>query len=567
MQLTLFTALALLVLTATGFLLGRRHALAIAEREDGRLHSLPNYHGYFVALWTGLPGFALLTVYAVFGPMAVNTLALGALDRASQPLQAQYDSLLAADEEHGAAAARLTALDAEIAALRAEADEIIASQGPHAEALAQLRQRQEERLFDQDDARSMMISREAVLAGQVLESLDDGTDMLPARAGFEYRRLPAEQRELFLADARALAFADTLASRDTPELRAAAQIIAPRQQALTMTAAFGALVLAMGGLAFARTRQSRSFRARNRVEWVVRAALMLASAIAILTTLGIVLSLLFESLRFFAAIDWRVQDFLFGTQWSPQTAIRPGQIGQSGSFGAVPLFAGTGLIMLIAMLVAAPVGLFAAIFLSEYADSRVRAWAKPVLEILAGVPTVVYGFFALLTVGPLLRDLSLFLGYEDAVTQSALAAGLVMGVMIIPFVSSLSDDVINAVPQSLRDGAYAMGATKSETIRHVVLPAALPGIVGALLLAVSRAVGETMIVVMAAGQAANLTANPLESVTTITVQIVMLLTGDQEFNSPKTLSAFALGLVLFVLTLILNIIALRVVQRYREKYD
>ena len=225
------------------------------------------------------------------------------------------------------------------------------------------------------------------------------------------------------------------------------------------------------------------------------------------------------------------------------------------------------MITLIAMLVAVPIGLFSAIYLSEYAGPRFRATAKPVLEILAGIPTVVYGFFALLTVGPAIRALFTSLGFEDVVTQSALSAGLVMGIMIIPFISSLSDDVINAVPQSLRDGSYAMGATRSETISHVVMPAALPGVVGAILLAVSRAVGETMIVVMAAGQGANLTANPLESVTTITVQIVMLLTGDQEFDSPKTLSAFALGLVLFVITLVMNVIALRVVQRYREKYD
>ena len=270
---------------------------------------------------------------------------------------------------------------------------------------------------------------------------------------------------------------------------------------------------------------------------------------------------------FFAAINWRLDHFLFGLQWSPQIAIRADQIGQSGAFGAVPLFAGTALITAIAMFVAVPVGLFSAIYMSEYATPRVRAVVKPVLEVLAGVPTVVYGFFALLTVGPFLRDFALFLGYEDAVTQSALSAGLVMGVMIIPFISSLSDDVINAVPQTLRDGAYAMGATKSEAIRHVVLPAALPGVVGAVLLGVSRAIGETMIVVMAAGQGANLTANPLESVTTITVQIVTLLTGDQEFDSSKTLAAFALGLVLFIMTLMLNIIALRVVQRFRERYE
>jgi phosphate transport system permease protein len=252
--------------------------------------------------------------------------------------------------------------------------------------------------------------------------------------------------------------------------------------------------------------------------------------------------------------------------WSPQTAIRADQVGSSGAFGAVPLFAGTLLISGIAMFVAAPVGLMAAIYLSEYASRRVRNYAKPMLEILAGIPTVVYGYFAALTVAPLLR------GMGDTLTisvssESALGAGLVMGIMIIPFVSSLSDDVINAVPQALRDGSYGLGATQSETIRHVILPAALPGIVGALLLAVSRAIGETMIVVMAAGLAANLTVNPLEAVTTVTVQIVTLLVGDQEFDSAKTLAAFALGLVLFLVTLVLNIIALKVVRRYREQYE
>lgn len=567
MQLSLFTALALLVLTAVGFLAGRSRALALADREGKRLHSLPSYHGYYVALWTGLPGFTVLAVYAVFGSMAVNSVVLGDMERASGPVQARYEAVLAADEAYNEARGNIARLDQEIAALRIEADAVIAREGVLSEAVEVLRARQEALLFDQDDARFARDARAEALADDVLAGLPASEASALALAGFEYRRLPPEQREVFLADARALAFGDMLASRDTPELRALAERLAPVRAVFAWSASLASLALAIGGLMLSRTHLARTFRARNRVEWVVSAALATASLIAILTTLGIVFSLLFESLRFFASIDWRVLDFLFGTQWSPQTAIRPGQIGQSGSFGAVPLFAGTALITLIAMMVAAPVGLFAAIYLSEYADSRVRAWAKPALEILAGVPTVVYGFFALLTVGPLLRDFALFLGYEDAVTQSALSAGLVMGVMIIPFVSSLSDDVINAVPQSLRDGAYAMGATKSETIRHVVFPAALPGIVGALLLAVSRAVGETMIVVMAAGQAANLTANPLESITTITVQIVMLLTGDQEFNSPKTLSAFALGLVLFVLTLILNIIALRVVQSYREKYD
>ena len=259
-------------------------------------------------------------------------------------------------------------------------------------------------------------------------------------------------------------------------------------------------------------------------------------------------------------------EFLFGTNWSPQMAIRADQVGSSGAFGAVPLFTGTLLIALIAMLVAVPIGLTSAIYLSEYADRRFRAVAKPLLEILAGVPTVVYGFFAALVVAPLVREAGRYLGL-DVASESALAAGLVMGVMIIPFISSLSDDVINAVPQSLRDGSYALGATQSETIRRVVIPAALPGIAGGILLAMSRAIGETMIVVMAAGLSANLTANPLAAVTTVTVQIATLLVGDQEFDSPKTLAAFALGLVLFLVTLTLNVIALHIVRKYREQYE
>ncbi|MCK5196133.1 MAG: phosphate ABC transporter permease subunit PstC, partial [Desulfobulbaceae bacterium] len=251
---------------------------------------------------------------------------------------------------------------------------------------------------------------------------------------------------------------------------------------------------------------------------------------------------------------------------SPQTAIRADQVGSSGAFGAVPVFAGTIMVSAIAMFVAVPIGLMSAIYLSEYAGKTFRTVAKPLLEILAGIPTVVYGFFAALSVAPFIRQSGGFLGL-DVSSESALAAGLVMGIMIIPFVSSLSDDVIHAVPQSLRDGSYALGATQSETIRKVVIPAALPGIVGGVLLAVSRAIGETMIVVMAAGLSAKLTANPLETVTTVTVQIVTLLVGDQEFDSPKTLAAFALGLILFVATLILNIIALVVVRKYREQYE
>lgn len=305
-------------------------------------------------------------------------------------------------------------------------------------------------------------------------------------------------------------------------------------------------------------------KARHFVEKFIFLVLILCSSIAILTTIGIVLSLLFESLRFFNIVS--PIDFIFGTHWSPQTAIRTDQVASQGSFGILPLLSGTFLITCVAMVVAVPTGLFAAIYMSDYASNKMRGFCKPVLEILAGIPTVVYGFFAALVVAPLIREWGEAVGLTVA-SESAVAAGLVMGIMIIPFVSSLSDDVINAVPQSLRDGSYALGATKSETIKNVILPAALPGIVASVLLAVSRAIGETMIVVMAAGLRANLTANPLEDVTTVTVQIVALLTGDQEFDSAKTLSAFALGLVLFLLTLFMNIIALRVVKKYREKYE
>jgi phosphate transport system permease protein len=315
---------------------------------------------------------------------------------------------------------------------------------------------------------------------------------------------------------------------------------------------------------FAWSRISAALRARPLVETAVRLLFAGSSLIAILATIGIVLSLVFEAARFFERVP--ALEFLFGLQWSPQTAIRADQVGSSGAFGAVPVFAGTLLITAIAMAVAVPIGLLSAVYMSEYASQRARTVLKPILEILAGIPTVVYGFFAALSVGPVIRAAGERIGL-DVASESALAAGLVMGVMIIPFVSSLSDDVINAVPQSLREGSLGLGATPSETIRRVVLPAALPGIVGAVLLAVSRAIGETMIVVMAAGLAANLTWNPLEAVTTVTVQIVTLLVGDQEFDSAKTLAAFALGLMLFVVTLVLNVIALRVVRRYREQYD
>jgi len=324
------------------------------------------------------------------------------------------------------------------------------------------------------------------------------------------------------------------------------------------------LLVAAAGAALAIRRITPKLRARNHVENILEWGLFGCSFIAVLTTLGIVLSVLFEAVRFFQAIP--VTEFLFGLQWSPQMAIRPDQVGASGSFGFIPLLIGTLLISTVALLIAVPVGLMSAIYLSEYASARFRATTKPVLEVLAGVPTVVYGFFAALTVAPLIRQVGESLGLNVA-SESALAAGLVMGIMIIPFVMSLSDDIINAVPDSLREASLGMGATMSETIKRVVLPAALPGIVGGILLAASRAIGETMIVVMAAGLSAKLTINPLEAVTTITVQIVTLLVGDQEFDNPKTLAAFALGLVLFCVTLLLNIVALYVVRRYREQYE
>ena len=323
-------------------------------------------------------------------------------------------------------------------------------------------------------------------------------------------------------------------------------------------------LLALVGFALGWLKVKPAFRARNSFENTVKFILMSCASLAILTTIGIVFSVLFEAMRFFDTVS--VFEFIFGTHWSPQIAIREDQVGSSGAFGAVPLFVGTMLISAVAMFVAVPIGLMSAIYLSEYASTGFRAYAKPLLEILAGIPTVVYGFFAAITVAPMLRGWGESIGMSVS-SESALAAGLVMGIMIIPFVSSLSDDVINAVPQSLRDGSFGLGATHSETIRRVIIPAALPGIVGAVLLAVSRAIGETMIVVMAAGLSANLTINPLEAVTTVTVQIVTLLVGDQEFDSPKTLAAFALGLMLFVTTLCLNVIALYVVRKYREQYE
>lgn len=390
------------------------------------------------------------------------------------------------------------------------------------------------------------------------------TGLVVSELPAQLRNLPDDRINLLVNDIQNMVTGNIVSREVDDVMRAAADRYRNLQSVSSASLAVLVLTVGIGGMLLVRARISPSLRARNHVERLIRYILIFCSTIAIFTTIGIVLSVLYEAIRFFHSVP--VTEFLFGLKWSPQMAIREDQVGSSGAFGAVPVFAGTAMISAIAMMVAVPIGLMSAIYMSEYADKRFRDAAKPLMEILAGIPTVVYGFFAALIVAPFIRDAGTAIGL-DVSSESALAAGLVMGIMIIPFVSSLSDDIINAVPQALRDGAYGLGATQSETIKHVVLPAALPGIVGGVLLAISRAIGETMIVVMAAGLAANLTANPLATMTTVTVQIVTLLVGDQEFDSPKTLAAFALGLVLFLVTLLLNVIALHVVRKYREQYE
>ncbi|GBD96966.1 MAG TPA: phosphate ABC transporter permease subunit PstC [Nitrospirae bacterium] len=452
---------AIIILSAIGFYSGRSRSSKTVNGEIRKLHSLPGYYGFYVALWCGLPAVIILGIWLAFQSSVVTSIVVSGLPPEIQSLPEERMSLVINDIinlAHGIVVSR-------------RPDEVLLAAAEH------------------------------------------------------YNRLKATG---FLA-----------------------------LVAVVMS-------ICLAGLGFSMRYINPAMRARIKVEQTVQVLMILCSTVAIFTTIGIVLSVFFESVRFFNQIP--VTDFLFGLHWSPQIAIREDQVGASGSFGIIPLLIGTLMISAIAMLVAVPVGLMSAIYMSEYAAEGFRIVVKPLLEILAGIPTVVYGFFAALIVAPFLRDVGSKIGL-DVSSESALAAGLVMGIMIIPFISSLSDDVINAVPQSLRDASLGIGATRSETIVRVLLPAALPGIVGSILLAVSRAIGETMIVVMAAGLTARLTANPLEAVTTFTVQIVTLLIGDQEFDSPKTLAAFALGLVLFIITLCLNIIALYVVRRYREEYE
>jgi phosphate transport system permease protein len=372
------------------------------------------------------------------------------------------------------------------------------------------------------------------------------------------------QRQTILNEARAVA-TGAASSVFNPQ---ASGLVEPYREALFYYNTIGivvALLIAFLAGTYAFLKLRPDFAARSKVERIVMAILLGASLVAILTTIGILASLVFETVRFFGMVS--PIDFLFGTHWGPDPMANPDN--PDGSrYGAVPLFWGTLFIgAIIAMIVAIPLGLMSAIYLTQYADPALRRWVKPALEILAGVPTVVYGYFAALTIAPAIRDLAMSLGVSNPSSESALAAGLVMGVMIIPFVSSMADDSIAAVPGAMRDGSLAMGATRSETIKRVMIPAALPGIVAGIMLAISRAIGETMIVVMAASTAANLSANPLESMTTVTVQIVAMLTGEGSFDHPATLSAFALGFVLFMVTLGLNFVALRVVKRYREAYE
>ena len=404
----------------------------------------------------------------------------------------------------------------------------------------------------------------AILVWAVWSAIEPGLVHNAVMADPASAALPADDmsRAAILNEASAIA-ADPSAVAFNPVSRQLSGVVAAAQSRFNLMAALLVLLAALAGGGYGFTRVRARFPARTRVERGVMALLLAASLMAILTTAGIIGSLVFEASLFFSQVSPLA--FLTGFQWSPSSM---GSGANPEYFGAVPLFWGTIYIgAIIAMIVAIPLGLMSAIFLTQYASPAVRRWIKPMLEILAGIPTVVYGYFAALTVAPIIRDFAGSLGMQNPSTESALAAGLVMGVMIIPFVSSMADDSIAAVPRAMSDGSLAMGATKSETIKKVLLPAALPGIVAGVMLAISRAIGETMIVVMAAGAAANLSANPFDSMTTVTFQIVQLLTGDQEFNTPKTLSAFALGLVLFVVTLVLNIVALRVVKRFREAYE
>ncbi|WP_432817434.1 phosphate ABC transporter permease subunit PstC [Sulfitobacter sp. JB4-11] len=483
----------MLVMTAVGFFLSRGKALATVSGDARRLHSLPNYYGFFAAMLVAVPALLLTALWLLVQPMLIQNAVIDLIP-AGMVSEGSSVNLVMSDVRRVA-----DGLDAAIAQGALTTEEAATLDAT------------------QTDVRATLADVGVALGSEVAPPVLD--------AAQEYRAMSAQGSDWM---------------------------------------AIVVLALALAGMLVAVRMAHGRFRARNMVERGVLALLMIAASLAILTTVGIVLSMLFESMNFFRMHPWT--DFFFGSSWAPNFR------GDS-DLSILPLLWGTLYISLIALLVAVPIGLFAAIYLSEYASAGVRALAKPLLEILAGIPTIVYGLFALLTVGPFLVNI---FGRGDAGllgvdwmsgATAVLTAGLVMGIMLIPFVSSLSDDIINAVPQSLRDGSFGLGATHSETVRQVVLPAALPGIVGAILLAASRAIGETMIVVLGAGAIARISPNPLEAMTTITTRIVSQLTGDTDFASPETLVAFALGLTLFVLTLGLNVLALYIVRKYREQYE
>jgi phosphate transport system permease protein len=488
-----FLVLVVLALTAIGYVLGRRRAMASAGGDARKLHSLPSYYGSNVALFTAVPALLTLVLWLLVQPVLIDS-------RVSQLIP---DSTISEGSSLGLVMSDVQRV--------ADGIDVAVAQGTLTEA----------------DARNLDVNSTDIRAQLAEVGVALGSDV------------------------------------QAPVLKAA-QAYRDMSSSGNMWRMVVVLGLAIGGLVLSVLPTNKDFRARNVVERAVLWLLMLAASLAILTTVGIVLSMLFETMNFFGLHSWR--DFFFGSTWAPNFR------GDS-DLSILPLLWGTLYISVIALAVAVPIGLFSAVYLSEYAGPKTRAFAKPLLEILAGIPTIVYGLFALLTVGPML--VRFFGRGEDGVlgvewmtgATSVLTAGLVMGIMLIPFVSSLSDDIINAVPQSLRDGSLGLGATRSETIRQVVLPAALPGIVGAILLAASRAIGETMIVVLGAGAIAKFSINPLESMTTITTRIVSQLTGDGDFASPETLVAFALGLTLFVLTLGLNVLALYIVRKYREQYE
>ena len=396
------------------------------------------------------------------------------------------------------------------------------------------------------------------LQGPVIDSLVMGG--LPGEAA---DGLGLGATQLVLAEIKSIARGQIFGDPEPWKLAAAERLSRLRSVSSWLLVALAAAG-ALAAMLLARRRVSMGFRARQGVEGITSGLMIFCSLVAILTTVGIIAALVFETIKFLQMVP--LHEFLFGLNWEPQIPIREDQIAAAGAFGWVPVFLGTLVITAVALFVAVPVGLMSAIYLNEFAPRALRSVAKPVLEILAGVPTVVYGFFAILTVAPAIRSFGAFVGL-DVAPNTALAAGSVMGVMLIPFISSFADDALSAVPRSLRDGALALGATRAEAMLNVLFPAALPGIMGGVLLAVSRAIGETMIVVMAAGLIASLTINPLESVTTVTVQIVTLLIGDTSFDNPKTLAAFALGMMLFLVTLVINVLALQIVRRYREAYD